>query len=184
MTPLPWEAFIDDISKCRASAGTGKDPTKVWLLQFRSIGEPLGFVFDDGEKRQEDCLDGLNLGSAIAGRDLLILPKPSRALDALGLASFAMSCPVPLPKHCEVVTGIWIFIAQYAPALMACLEEIWGVILVKTSPDRRANSLATDFLPLMALLPLCQIDLAKDTDLELPATTLQKQVEEFALAKA
>ena len=47
---------------------------------------------------------------------------------------------------------------------MACLEEVWGVIFETTSPDKRANSLATDYLPVMALLPLCQIDLAKDTD--------------------
>ena len=137
---------------------------KGWLLQVRRTGEPLGFVFDDGEKRQEESREGLNLGSAIVGQELLILPKPARVLDALGLAAFTMSCPLPLPKHCEVVTGICIFIVQYAPALMACLEEFWGVILEKTSPDKRANSLATDFLPLMALLPLCQIDLAKDTD--------------------
>ena len=87
----------------------------------RSSGEKLGFVFDDGEKRQIDTLAGASLESAIAREDLEIRPKGSRMLDALGLACYVMAKPRALLKHCEVVGGVWVHLAQYQPAMMAWL---------------------------------------------------------------
>ena len=120
-----WEAFINDLSKGRACRPVDADTTKGWLLRVRSSGE-FGFVFDDGDKRQNNSLRGISLGNAWVGEDLLVLPKPGRALDMLGLAAHLLGQPVPRVKHCEVVGGIWVFLIQYQPALMACLEEIVG----------------------------------------------------------
>ena len=163
-SPTLWEAFIDDLSKGRAAKKGDEDQTSGWLLAVRETGEPLGFVFDDGDKRQDNTLDGVSLGSAIVGKKLLVMPKPGRILDGLGLAATLMSSAFPKAKHVEIVGGLWIFLIQYAPAVMACGDEIWNIILGKTPPEKCAVGVATDFLPWMTLAPLLQIDLGMDTD--------------------
>ncbi len=45
-----------------------------FLLTARQTGEALGFIFDDSEKKQQDTLDSLSLGSEVDGRQLVVRP--------------------------------------------------------------------------------------------------------------
>ena len=53
-------------------------PPSGWLLTARRAGEALGFIFDDGEKKQDDVLDSVGLGSGVDGCQLIVRPKGKR----------------------------------------------------------------------------------------------------------
>ena len=57
------------------------------MLLVQKSGQALGFVFDDGDKRQDETAEGESLGSRIDGRELEVTPKPLRCAEAVGIAS-------------------------------------------------------------------------------------------------
>ena len=92
-----------------------------------------------------------------------------RCAEALSIAAYTMSEKVPQIKHCEIVGGLWLFLVQYAPPLMACFSQLWEVILQRCEPEQRSEALAEDFPPLFALLPMCRIQLDLDIDPQVTA---------------
>ena len=160
-----WQVFIGDVAKGSRKRKQEQEDSHGWLLKVRKTGQPLAFVFDDGEKRQAEAVGGESLGSRIDGTELEVTPRPLRCAEAVALASHVMSEDPPKTKHCEIVGGLVSFLVQYTPPMMACVGELWGeIILERREVEKRCEAMAEDFPPLFALLPLCAIKLAKDVD--------------------
>ena len=52
---------------------------------------------------------------------------------------------VPTTKQVEILGGLWIFLAQYAPPLMSCFNQLWEIILERCEKEKRSEALAEDF---------------------------------------
>ena len=132
-----WQVYIDDLGKGRRNRPEEKDETEGWLLAVKSSGQALGFVFDEGPKRQEESSHGESLGARIAGTIPEVVPKPLRCAEGLSIGAHILAEPVPKLKHCEILGGLWIHLAQYGPPVMACFSQLWEVILGRCKAEDR-----------------------------------------------
>ena len=96
-----WQAYIDDLGKGRRLKKKEKDGTEGWLLAVKASGQVLGFVFDEGEKRQAESSKGDSLGARIAGTVPEVFPKPLRCAEGLSIAAHVMSDAIPRLKYCN-----------------------------------------------------------------------------------
>ena len=105
---------------------------------MKKTGQALGFVFETA-KRQVDKVIGESLGSKIYGEELEVAPKPKRCAEAMSSACFVMAQKVPTTKQVEILGGLWIYLAQYAPPLMASFGQIWEIILERCTKKKEAK---------------------------------------------
>ena len=79
-----------------------------------------------------------------------------------GISFSMLSDAQPSLKDCEITAGLWVHVAQYRKAVLAGVDCLWQVLLGETAKADRAAALAADLIPLCVLLPLAEIDLAKE----------------------
>ena len=128
-----WQNYIDDLSRGTTSESSMPPAEDGWLLTARQTGEALGFIFDDGEKKQQDALDSLSLGSEVDGRQLVVRPKGKRLWEMFGISFSMLSDAQPSLKDCEITAGLWVHVAQYRKAVLAGVDCLWQVLLGETA---------------------------------------------------